>query len=263
MSENKNIDTKEKENEFSFEVMFYITLVVCIMGIYYIAHNKKGQMTCKGYYMNCFLYFLFMLSLYGSSITFQEKMDINYDMKKMNNILFINGILVTCLLIIFLVNKSMVQHPLMIIIVILTSVSVKNIYKKYSKDYMLNMLKYTTFIIFIGTLFRFMFRKYIIKRNEIIIYITAFFAFSILTFDQMYLNNRMKTTINYSFVLIFMIFVLFDVNRILDVSQHCQIVKDPSYVENILGLFLNVVTIYNNLSEAQYPYIEEKINEDE
>lgn len=262
MSENKNIE-QENDKSIYFEIMFYVTLVISIGGIYYIAHNKKGQMTCKGYYMNCLLYFLFMLSLYGCSISFQERMEINYDMKKVNNIILINSILAVFMLIIYTINKSMIQHPLMIIIIILTSVTVKNVYGKYSEDYMLNMLKYTAFIVFIGAMFRFLFRKYIIKRNEVIMYITAFLAFSILTFDQMFLDNKMKTTINYSFVVIFMIFVLFDVNRILDVSQHCQIVKDPSYIENIMGLFLNIVTIYNNLSEAQYPYIDNNSDNDD
>lgn len=262
MSENKNIEQKN-DKSFYFEIMFYVTLVISISGIYYIAHNKKGEMSCKGYYINCFLYFLFMLSLYGCSITFQERFNFNYDMKNIKNILLINCILAICLIIIFMVNKSKIQHPLMIIIIILTSVTVKNVYYKYSEGYMLNMLKYTAFIVFIGIIFRFLFRKYIIKRNEIIIYITAFLAFTILTFDQMYLDNKMKIIINYSIVVIFMIFVLFDVNRILDVSQHCQIVKDPSYIENIMGLFLNIVTIYNNLSEAQYPYIEDESNDDD
>ena len=60
MSENKNIE-QENDKSIYFEIMFYVTLVISISGIYYIAHNKKGQMTCKGYYMNCLLYILIMI----------------------------------------------------------------------------------------------------------------------------------------------------------------------------------------------------------
>lgn len=229
---------------------FHIISVLLGTIIYFTAFNKYGQTTCNKYLLNIFLYLLIMFSLYFSSIKIQNDFDINIgnDLKR---IIIANIILFGMIIYLYFSKDPIVNHVLFIVVLFILALSAKEIYKKYDRDHVEDIIKKCMVITFIVMVLSLLFRKFINPKIETVLFFAAFSTFILIGIDEYYLESKYKNMINYLVIFTFAGFIFFDTSRLIQDKAEC-IEGQANYIKNILNIFLNIITIFNSMIEIEH-----------
>ena len=228
---------------------FYIISVLLGIIIYFTAFNEYGGTTCNKYLLNIFLYLLIMFSLYFSSIKIQNDFNINIgnDIKT----IIISNIILFCMIVYLYFSKDpIVNHVLFIVVLFILALSAKEIYKKYDRDHIEDIIKKCMVVTFITMLLSLLFRKYINPKIETVLFFAAFSTFILFGIDEYYLESKYKNIINYFIVFVFAGFFFFDTSRLIQDKSEC-IEGQANYIKNLLNMFLNIITIFNSMVEIE------------
>lgn len=228
---------------------FHIISILLGVIIYFTAFNKYGQTTCNKYLLNLFLYLLIMFSLYFSSIKIQNDFDINIgdDIKS----LIIMNIILYCMIVYLYFSKdSIINHVLFIVVLFILALSAKEIYKKYDREHVEEIIKKCMIVTFITMFLSLLFRKYINPKIETALFFAAFSTFILIGIDEHYLESKYKNMINYVVIFTFAGFTFFDTSRLIQDKSQC-IEGQANYIKHILNMFLNIITIFNSSIEIK------------
>ena len=235
----------------------YILLTFFSIILYFTLNIKNRRLTCKKYYVNYVVIILLLFTLLFSTLKVLKNSEIKLDMKKNVNVIITNIVIFIGLMVIYLYDNSIAQVVMMVVIVITIAISKTEINTEESPDERISKYKYLLLMLVICFSLRFMLEKKLNTRNEIILFIISVLSFAILTIDQKYIEGKYNQIIHYIIILIFSIFIIFDINRFINKGKSCSrdlinnVFGNPSYIENTMGLFLNIITIYISYKQLQ------------
>ena len=143
-----------------------------------------------------------------------------------------------------------VNHVLFIVILFTLALSAKEIYKKYDRDHVEDIIKKCMIVTFIVMVLSLLFRKYINPKIETVLFFAAFSTFILFGIDEHYLESKYKNIINYFIIFIFAGFIFFDTSRLIQDKSDC-IEGQANYIMNILNIFSNIITLFHSMAEIE------------
>ena len=213
----------------------YITPVLFV--ITYLSAFEKGKPTCKRYLVNALLYLLTSLSLYIATLSFPAV--------EIPEFIDVIGIIILVGLLV-LVENVLLKHIILIVLIILLGMMVKSFYDKYEEDDIDYAALQTFIFLLIGTGIAYIKPNLFTGKGYKYLFLFYSLAFLSMILDY-FINGRHRKLWSYIFVIIFFLFIMFDMKTIFVHSKTCSPKNPPDYISVSFDVFIDLVNIMNNL----------------
>ena len=216
-----------------------------LMVITYLSAFKDNKPTCDRYILNYFLYLVTSIVLFLTMGDLTE--DYLFSDGRYSLIISLLGSIGIIIALVY-TNNVWIRHLLWIGLITCLAIGSKELYQRYDKKEITNVIKKILVIIVICAFIALKFPEYIkpgyirqLVISLIIVVILGLVDFFI--FKQKY-HKLISTLI----VFVFTMFIIYDTHRVLIDSKECGKTKNGAeYLDNVINMFLNLINLFNNL----------------
>lgn len=218
----------------------YITPLLVI--ITYLSAFEKGKPTCKRYLFNVFLYLITSLSVYIATTSLPDGI---IPVEKFG--LFLH-LLILCGLFFMLhkIKNQFLKHIILLCILIYLGYITKEYYELFEAEDINFAIIQTFILLCIGSAIAYFKPQVFTEKRHSLLIGTLFISFISMLFDYA-INRKRRIIWSYLFVIIFFLFIMFDMKTVFIHSKTCSSSKPPDYINQSLDIFLDVINIVNNL----------------
>jgi len=242
-------------NDINNQLIYLSILIVILVFFVYTRAFKNDVPTCNGYKTNVYLYIVLALLILAFCVLFIEKRRFAITQTK-SLLAFIVSMFLIFLLYLINARNVIANHLIWILYIISISVSIYSFWK-YSKNrgLLINTLIVTLLLVIILTTISLMFPDLIDLNwgNTLIVaLLTGIFAWTIpmiLGYQNINFYYKFLSAI---FVFIFMILILYDTQLLKVKAEYCTKLGIPDYPKDSLGMFLNTLNLFTNLTNIGY-----------
>lgn len=240
---------------------FLLSILIISYAIYKNAyiHNK---LTCQKYILNTYLYIILSLLIVSVTILLLDSSFIiliqslfQLD-KKYHNYIFWILLLLTIGFLLLTMNispeKTILKHMTWLIFIILIGITLYPIYKLNQLSSILSSTIFTTFsLVVILSIIAFYKPEFISLSWGPILFILL--VAGLILRIGLYLFSSKDTSkfsilLSYGFIILFSFLLLYDTKKMQINAQNCNI---PNYINESLGIFLNIINLFSNISRAK------------
>ena len=213
----------------------YITPVLFV--ITYLSSFEKGKPTCKRYLVNALLYLLTSLSLYIATLSFPDA--------EIPGLISFMGVIILVILLVT-VKNILLKHIILIVLIVLLGMMLKSFYDKYEEDDIDYAALQTFIFLLIGTVIAYIKPNLFTDKRHSYLYLFLLLSIASMILDY-FINRRIRKLWSYIFVIIFFLFIMFDMKQIFVHSKTCSPKNPPDYILESYEVFIDLVNIMNNL----------------
>ena len=218
------------------------TAIPILFGVIYISAFKNGEQTCDRYFANYFLYLLTSLMVYFYS---SNELDFGISGSRLKN--FIATILVIILLVSFYrFDNIYIRHLIWFSIIIILGILGKKFHQMFSEKKIKSVLQKLIIVLIVCIGIAVIFPQMLKQNIEIAVLFGLLITIILRVMDRYLFDHKYTDPISYIVVFLISLFVMYDTKRVMEFSKKCVSGK-TGYLENVLNMFLNIVTIFNNL----------------
>ena len=218
----------------------YITPVLFV--ITYLSAFEKGKPTCKRYLVNALLYLLTSMSLYIATLSFP---DLGIRLNSFPGMMFFIFIIILVILLVT-VKNILLKHIILIVLIVSFAMMLKSIYDNYEEDDIYYAALQTFIFLLIGTVIAYIKPNLFTDKGYKYLFLFFLLSFSSMILD-FFINGRRRKLWSYIFVIIFFLFIMFDMKSIFVHSKTCSPKNPPDYISVSYDILLDLEFIMNNL----------------
>ena len=218
------------------------TAIPILFGAIYISAFKNGEQTCDRYFANYFLYLLTSLTVY-----FYSSNELDFGISGSSLKSFLATILVIILLVSFYrFDNIYIRHLIWFTIIIILGILAKKYHQMFDEKKIKSVLQKLIIVLIVCIGIAVIFPQILKPNIEIALLFGLLITIILRVMDRYLFDNKYTDPITYIVIFLISLFVMYDTKRVMAFSKKCVSGK-TGYLENVLNMFLNIVTIFNNL----------------
>jgi len=240
----------EKKLIYTFSLLFIFVIVSFMIAI---NSFKDKKFTCSNYILNTYLYIILSLIIVSLIVLIIQSY-FNNRIKLIGKFYWIFFVIVLLSLMATLyVNpqKIIIKHIFWFIFIFLMGITLYPIYQ-YTKDNDIFLKTTITCLVIVLSLTFIAFIKPEFTLSWGPVLLVLLIAGIIMRLCDIFLNknknNNWTYYLSYFFVFIFSFLLLYDTKKLQVNAKTC---KDPDYINESIGIFLDIINIYSNTSLIQ------------
>ena len=212
--------------------------------ITYLSAFKNGKPTCDRYLVNNFLYLLTIICVYVTSITTLDEKNIEVK----SSISLMLGLLSLALIFAYTSTKNtLLKHIIWLVIILSLSYISKRFYDKYDKKQIKKVIVKLMVILLICVIIALSFPQLIKPKLEIALLFAAVILIIMRVIDFFFLDREYGNLISTLIIFVFSGFMVYDTGRVMKLKKLCSESIPADYLMNTSNLFLDILSIFENL----------------
>ena len=227
---------------------FFKILTPVLIGTTYLSAFKDGTPTCNRFIINYFLYLLTSFAIYFTAIKVYDEKDLQ--LKKGIRMILSIAFLMLVIAIVYVKNVT-AQHFIYLAILLIMAYLQRFHLQKIKKEVIEETLKKMMVIIVISMVIAIKYPQYMNDSFIKILFFGLIFIIIFRIFDIFLFDKKYHDIISSFAVFIFACLIMYDTNRVIQASKSCRVKGgNPNYVDHVLDLFMNLVSLFKNLSDV-------------
>ena len=234
---------------------FVLSILIISYAIYKNAYINN-KLTCNKYILNTYLYIILSLLIVSITILLLDHNNILMIYSKYHNYIFWILFLLTVGFLLLTMNippeKTIIKHITWLIFIILIGITLYPIYKLSELSSILSSTIFTTFSLVVILSIIAFYKPELISLSWGPILFILLVAGLILRIG-LYLFSSKETSkfsilLSYGFIILFSFLLLYDTKKMQINAINCKI---PNYINESLGIFLDIINLFSNISQAK------------